>query len=156
MFEEWKKEHDSAIFSYAFISADKELSSDWQIGFYDKKQDKITTFSIINSKVADHRTDKVFKQPGSKMLEIEMSQVKLNVGDILKSVDEFMKKEYSAEVVNRKILILQNLAEFGTVWNITLITLNFNSVNIKVDAATGKVKAHKLTSLREFTSGKPS
>lgn len=154
-YQDWKQEHQETTFSYAFTTVEKEISKDWQIGFYDKNEDKITTFSILNGEVVDYRTDEVFKQPGSQMLEIELTKVKLSIDEILKLVDEFIKKEYSNEIVNRKIMILQNLPGLGTIWNITLISLTFNSINIKISADTGDIKEHKLSSLKDFMSNKP-
>ncbi|MBS3113128.1 hypothetical protein J4418_03530 [Candidatus Woesearchaeota archaeon] len=151
-FINWKKKHPVAIFSYAFTTLDKEIMEDWQIGFYDPEEDKITTFSLMNQKIVDNRTDEVFKEPGSRINPVEMNKVKLTVNEILVIVDSFLRKEYSGEVVNKKIMILQNLPEFGTIWNITAISFNFNSVNLKVDAETGRVKVHKLTSLKEMFS----
>lgn len=154
-FQKWKKEHKESIFSYAFTSIEKELTDDWQIGFYDKKTDKIITFNILNSQVIDNRIDDVFKEPGSKMLEIDFDKVKLGIAEIIEKVNKFIKQKYPNEIINRKILILQNLPNLGTIWNITLISMSFNSLNVKIDAETGQIKSDKLTSLKDLISNNP-
>jgi hypothetical protein len=154
-FNRWKKENKKIVFSYAFTSAEKEVTADWQIGFYDKYSDKITTFSVMGDNVANMHTDDVFKEPGAKVLEIDITKVKLSLSDILKKAEEFIKKQYPSEFINKKIIILQNLPEVGLVWNITFFTLTFNSLNLKISAENGEVKSHKLTSLMDYKNKQP-
>ncbi|MFA5141389.1 MAG: hypothetical protein WC471_00265 [Candidatus Woesearchaeota archaeon] len=151
----WKKENPHAILSYAFITIQKELSNDWQIGYYDEKADRMITFSIVDTKVVDKRVDEVFKEPGSKMFAIDMSKVKLGAAEILKKIDAFITKEYPNEIPSKKIIILQNLKDHGLIWNITIISLTMNSLNIKISAETGEIKAHKLVSLMDYKSKEP-
>ena len=60
--------------------------------------------------------------------------------------DEFQKQNYKNELPNKSINILQNIHQ-GTAWNVTLVTAAFNTLNMKIDASTGEVLEHKLTSL---------
>ena len=46
--------------------------------------------------------------------------------------------------------ILQNLGEFGNIWNITYVTHSFKTLNIKINAENGKILHHSLDSLMDF------
>lgn len=153
-FQEWRKSHSGAIFSYAFITIDKQLSNDWQFGFYDPKDDRMVTFAIVNEKVGEPRTDEVFKEPGAKMHEVDLAKVKLPVAEVLRLADAFVKTAYPKEFISRKILILQYLLDFGLVWNITMMSLAYNSLNLKIAADTGDIKFHKLISLQDYMGNK--
>ena len=45
-----QKEHPNSFLSYAFLNVAKEITDDWQIGYYNKETNKITTFTIIATK----------------------------------------------------------------------------------------------------------
>ncbi len=149
-FQEWKKSHSDAIFSYAFITIDKQLSNDWQFGFYYKKDDRMVTFALVNEKAGEPRVDEVFKEPGAKMHEIDMAKVKLSIAEVLELAEAFVKVSYPKEFISRKILILQFLPDFGLVWNITMMSLTYNSINLKITADTGDIKFNKLISLQDY------
>jgi hypothetical protein len=61
--------------------------------------------------------------------------------------DELQKKEYKSSQPFKKIFILQNLDQWGQVWNVTFITTDFKTLNIKINAENGKVLSHKLISI---------
>lgn len=145
-FKEWREKNKDGYFSYAFY----ELNIDkWQIGYYDKKEDNITTF-IINNGVKIMPHEEVFKKPDTKVNEIDLNKVKLTFAKIIDKASKFQKKKYPKEEASKIIVILQNLEGFGNVWNITFVTKAFNTLNMKLSVENGKVLDHKLSSVFDF------
>lgn len=148
-FIDWKKDHKKCSLSYGFFALDSQISSDWQLGYYDDKQDSITTFAMQAGKLIDSREDKVLKKKGAKVLPIDLKKIKLNEEKVLELVDKFQKESYPQETSIKTIIIIQKLPKLGNVWNVTLMTQSFKTLNIKLDAETGKVKEHSLAPLMQ-------
>lgn len=150
-FKEWKEENKDCYFSYAFnIIKGKDQLEDWQLGYYDKKKDKVTTFIIKEDDIEIRPEEDIFKKEETEVKEIDLKEAKLNIGDVLKKAEEFQKKQYPKELPAKVILILQNLPGLGNLWNITYVTQAFNTLNIKISSKTGKVLKHELTPLVDF------
>ena len=146
-FKDWKKKHKTSCLSYGFLAIDPQIPMDWQLGYYNEKKDTITTFAMQDGKLADLREDKILKKKDAKVLPIDIKKLKLNVEEIMELVDKFQKKKYSDEIGLKTIIIIQKLPKLGTIWNITIVTQSFKTLNIKIDASTGKVKEESLSSL---------
>jgi hypothetical protein len=151
VFKDWKKENKESYFSYAFsmVRGKNELE-DWQLGFYDKKKDKVTTFVVKKDDVDVRLEEDVFKKQETEVKEINMEQAKLGIDAALKKANEFQKEKYSKELPAKIILILQNLPGLGNLWNITYVTQTFNTLNMKISSSTGKILEHKLMPLMDF------
>ena len=146
-FKEWKKKNLDAYLSYGFFVVEKH-SDNWKIGFYHKKEDKITSFNI-GKKIIVKPEEEVFKKDKTMVKKIDLEKVNLDLDEAIKNAIEFQKKEFSNENPQKIIAILQNI-EIGQVWNITFITQNLNTLNIKIDSYNGRVLDKKLTNLMEF------
>jgi len=149
-FKEWKKNKKNNYFSYAFKIVEKNKQTDWQIGYYDPKTDKITTFIVEKADIKITPEEDIFKKESMKVNEINLKNVKLSLKQILDCCEKFKKKSYPKEDAIKKIAILQNLEEFGDIWNITYINQNFNTLNMKLKSNNGKIIEHKLTNLFDF------
>jgi len=150
-FKDWKKENKECYFSYAFsmVKSSNELE-DWQLGFYNKEKDKVTTFIIKKDDIEIRPEEDIFKKEGTEVKEIDLKEAKLNIDDILKKANEFQKKKYPKELPAKVILILQNLPGLGNLWNITYMTQTFNTLNIKISSSNGKILKHNLAPLVDF------
>ena len=147
-FEKWKNKNKKTYFSYAF-RIPQEMEG-WHIGFYDKGKDKITTFEI-NGSISIRPEEEMFKKEESKVHEVELNNLKLTFDEILEKAAEFQTKNFPKDNTIKTIAILQNSQDYGDVWNITYITQSFNTLNMKIDASTGKVKDHKISSIFSFS-----
>lgn len=147
-FKKWKEENKDDYFSYAFSEL-RDEEGEWQIGYYNKKDDRITTF-IVNKKIEIVPQQEIFKKPGTKVNKIDLNKVKLSFAEIIDKATQLQKEEYPKEVADKTITILQNLEEFRNIWNITFITKAFNTLNIKINAENGKILEHKLSSIFDF------
>lgn len=147
-FKKWRDENKEDFMSYAFCQIDKDEGA-WQIGYHNKTEDKITTF-IVDNEIKIIADQEIFKKPEAVVNKLDLDKVKLSFSEIMEKVSDFQKKEYSKEIVKQKIVILQNLEKFGNVWNITLITMAFNMLNMKLSAEDGKILHHKISSILDL------
>jgi len=150
-FKKWISKNKEAYLTYAFTMIENSGKSEWQIGYYDKKLDKVTVFTINDNIEINPRQD-VFKKPGASVKKINLRDVKFGLDNALKKANDIKKKKYPKELITKTIAILQNI-ELGQLWNITIITSSFNTINIKIDAKTGKTIKHELVSLFQFRAG---
>ena len=93
----------------------------------------------------------VFKKEKTVVKRLDIKKVKKDFEDAVSIANKFQREKYSTEIPIKKIVVLQNI-DFGQIWNITFISKTFNTLNMKIDAGSGKVKKHELVSL--FSMGK--
>ncbi len=148
-FKKWKQNNKDTYFSYAF-KIPQEMPNEWQLGFYDKKKDKITTFVINRDNIKIRAEEDVFKKEDMKVNEIQLDKVKLTFDSAIEKASEFQQKNFPKDMGIKTIAILQNITGFGNVWNITYITEAFNTLNMKIDAFNGKILEHNIASVFSF------
>ncbi|MEK6917031.1 MAG: hypothetical protein AABW92_04770 [Nanoarchaeota archaeon] len=145
-FKDWKKTHKNSFLTYAFIMISEEVKKEWQIGYYNKGKDTISTFTV---------SEKIHKNPDSEILkgegikELDPEKVKISYEKALEIAKKLQQKEYPPHTAEKKMIILQKLA-IGQVWNITYITKTFKTLNIKIDSLTGEILKHDLLELFSF------
>lgn len=144
------KENEGIFFSYALMAIEKNETSPWQLGFYNKSTDKITTFVIGKDEINVQKEEEVFKKPGMEVKPIDIKKAKLKFSEIIKKAEKFKKEEYPKEAISKTIAILQNLEDYGTIWNITFVTDSFKALNMKINPENGEVLHHNLESLMNF------
>ena len=150
-FKKWRRENKNTYFSYAF-KIPQEMPDEWQLGFYNRKRDKITTFIIKGDNVNIRLEEDVFKKEETKVNEIQLDKVKLALDNALAKANEFQEKNFPKDKSIKTIAILQNIPNLGNIWNITYVTETFNILNMKMDASSGKVIKHNLSSVFSFRS----
>jgi hypothetical protein len=152
-FKDFIKKESHYYLVHVFTTVDSEKSDDgiWQIGYYSKDTDKIVVFE-------DH-DDLVFIHPPAEALKKEeyiqplnLDSASISLDDAMKICKDALKENYPREIFSKAICLLQNLPEFGQVWNITIVTLAMSVVNIKIDASTGKVLKHTKENLMNWRS----
>ncbi|MAH33343.1 hypothetical protein CL615_03045 [archaeon] len=149
-FKNWYKKNPDNFFSYAFTLLEDKKENPWQLGYYHESTNKVVTFTVNDDSIETEKEEEVFKKPDMKVKKVDIEKVKIPFKDILKIIEEFRKKEYSKELVNKTMVILQNLGSHGIIWNITYVTHAFNTLNIKVNAESGKIMKHSLDSIMSF------
>ena len=145
-FKDWKKDRDDCYLAHGFISFGD--NSHWQIGYYNRKTDKITSF-IMGPEIVVNPEENIFKEDHSEVRPLELDRIKISLEHALNTAEELQVKEYANDPVMKKIMIIQNIDQ-GQVWNVTFVTRTFKTLNIKVDAETGVVVEHKATSIMDF------
>ncbi len=140
-YKKWRNGDSGSYLSHAFTMADPSLKEEWQLGYYNKDSDAVTTFSVSGSVLKNPEAE-VFKDE-KKILPLDRGKVKLTYKEAIDKAENIQKEKYPAHSSFKKIVILQNL-EIGQVWNITYITNTFKTLNMKIDAETGEIKKHEL------------
>ncbi len=149
-FRKWKQKHKSSYFSYAFKIPQEMNSKEWQLGYYDNKKDKITTFVIGEKGIETRPEEEIFKKDEMKVNEIQIDKVKITFDSAIGKANEFQQENFPKDKTIKTIVILQNMPKLGNIWNITYITEAFNTLNMKIDAFNGKVLEHALSSVFSF------
>ena len=149
-FKKWHQKNKNTYLSYVFKIPQEMSSEEWQFGFYNKKKDKITTFIISGDNIKSRPEEEIFKKEDMKVEGIQLDKVKLAFDSAIGKADEFQQKNFPKDKSVKTIAILQNMPKLGNVWNITYVTEAFNTLNMKIDAATGRVLEHKLSSIFSF------
>jgi len=148
-FREYKKESPEAFLVHVFYMLDEANENCVQAGYYNPKNDRITTFLVEDDKITRNPEAEVFKEQETLMNPLVLSKVKLEVQEAVEIADSIQKEKYAGHCPIRKIAILQHL-EMGQLWNITFVTESFKTLNIKIDANSKNVLSDKLLSIVEF------
>jgi len=149
-FKKWHNKNKNTYLSYAFKIPQEMGSDDWQLGFYDKKKDKITTFVIAEEGIKIRPEEDIFKKEEMDVKEVKLDKVKLTFDNAIAKASEFQQKNFPKEKSVKTIAILQNIQSFGNIWNITYVTESFNTLNMKIGASSGKILEHNLSSVFSF------
>jgi len=149
-FKMWIKKNKGTYFSYAFKIPQEMGTDDWQLGFYNKKKDRITTFVVTQESIDIRPDEELFKKEGTNVNEINLDKVTLTFDSAIAKANKFQQKSFPKDKSIKTIAILQNIEKLGNVWNITYVTESFNTLNMKIDASTGKIIEHNLSSVFSF------
>lgn len=149
-FRKWRQKNRNAYFSYAFKIPQEMGLNEWQLGFYDKKKDRITTFVVENENIKIRPEEEIFKKEETKVMRIQLEKVRLTLDNAIEKANEFQQKNFPKDKSIKSIAILQNISKLGNIWNITYITEAFNTLNMRIDASTGKILEHSLSSVFSF------
>ncbi|HLC47065.1 MAG TPA: hypothetical protein VJI75_05000 [Candidatus Nanoarchaeia archaeon] len=147
-FTSWHKHNSKSFLSHVFFMIG-DNDCDCQAGFYDGASDTITTFEIKDP-VIINKAEKAFKKEEDSILAIDESSIKLPLSEALTEANALQKKKYSSELPVKRIAILQNLHPYGLIYNMTFVTQGFKTLNIKIDAGTGKIVQDHIVNLFEF------
>jgi len=154
-FREWAAVHLKAYLSFGFASLDSGAESVWQIGYYDPETDKATSFTLANGKWVVNPAEEVLKKPGVKVAKLDMSRVSATLAEAMGIATALQKEKYPGNDTIKYIVICQSIEGMGEVWNITMITRTFHTLNIKVAAGDGKVLEHTLVSVVDIQRKSP-
>ncbi|MBS3101210.1 PepSY domain-containing protein [Candidatus Woesearchaeota archaeon] len=149
-FRTWRQKNKDTYFSYAFKIPQEMNPDDWQMGFYSKKKDRITAFVMAGGSVNIRPEEEVFKKEDAQVHQVQIGKVKVTFNDAMAKAGEFQQKNFPKDRSVKTIAILQNIPELGNIWNVTYVTEAFNTLNIKIDASSGKVLEHHLASVFSF------
>ncbi|MBI2546631.1 hypothetical protein HYV81_05630 [Candidatus Woesearchaeota archaeon] len=149
-FKDWQAQHHGHYLVHAFKLLDEANKSIWQIGYYDKETDTITTFVIEDGKELKIIPNlEIFKEEKAAIQKLDISKVKVNAQEAVDKAEAFLKEQYPGEVIVKTILILQSI-EHGQVYNLSFITKSVSTINIKLAADSGQVLEHHKISLSDL------
>ena len=149
-FKNWRKTNKHSFLSYVMRVVENPPNDEWQVGFFDREKDKITTFGMTPKAISINSDEDVFKKEEEVIEEIERSKVKVSLMDAVDASRTMQEKKFPAQKPIKIISILQHLPELGTVWNVTYVTTNFSTLNFKISSENKKILDTKETKLFEF------
>ncbi len=145
-FKEWKEFHPKAFLYLIFSMFEKVSLAVFEAAYYCPKEKKATIF-VIDEVVLLKGEDEIFGD--NVPAKLEFKNVKINMADALITASKTQIEKYPNEIPSKTIVMLQ-VIDKKTSWNLTLFTLSFSTLNIKIDAASGKVFDHSLSKLFDF------
>ena len=148
VFKEWQPKNKDYFLAHAFLMLDEANKNTWQIGFYNAGKERMVTFIVSGNSVERTDEQEVLKKEG-EIQPLKLEEVKLSVEEALKISKECFEEKYSAEKTLKQFFIIQNL-EGHHMFNITYFTQSFQTINIKLDAKTGKVLKQSIQKLAQF------
>jgi len=144
---EFKKLKGHEILIHGFIMVSDEKQSEWQIGYYNKENDKISTF-IVGEKITKNPEAEMLKQ--EKVNPLVLENITVDHLTALERAQACQRENYGSHEPLKIIVLIQNIAA-GQVWNITYLTKTFKTINFKIDAKSGKLLNHEMVELFKFT-----
>jgi hypothetical protein len=152
-FKEFMHQHPHYYLVHVFTTVDSETVDNnlWQIGYYSKDTDKIVVFENQNDMVFIHPAAEALKKD-EYIQKLNLVELKVSRTETMKICNDAIKEHYPKEIFSKAICLLQNLPEFGQVWNITIVTLALGVINVKIDAINGKVLKHTKENLMNWKS----
>jgi hypothetical protein len=141
-FKKWKEKHKNAYLASVFTSDRDDIVS---INYYDDKTDKMYSFSSQKPEAREED----FLRKSEEILPLNLEKVTVTMEEANKKAGKVAETHYSEEKIVRTIRVLQKL-DGKQIWNITFITINYKTINVRIDSSNGEVIAHNKTSLIDF------
>ncbi|MBW2987119.1 hypothetical protein KY336_01085 [Candidatus Woesearchaeota archaeon] len=134
--------------AHFFAMLDNKLDriGNWQLGFYNKKEDVIIVFELMQDGTINVSESKPLKKEEHVVGELKIEELELNFDEALKKQIKFQKEKYPGNMTVKMVVLLQEL-EKSPVWNLTVVTSTYNTLNVKIHAKTGEIIDHSLDSL---------
>ncbi len=143
-YREWHDKNPNHYLAHGFYMDGDEVVGEWQIGFYNKDDNRITTFALGEQITVNPPSELFQKESGVKELIAEAFES--DSDEALDIANEHRKANFKGHEPTKTMILLQHLAA-GQVWNITFITNKFAVCNVKVDAKTLEVISSSCESL---------
>jgi uncharacterized membrane protein YkoI len=148
VFKDWHKKNPAYFLAHAFVMLDEANKGIWQIGFYNPEKERMVTF-IVSDKEVKHTEEQEVLRTEAEILPLKAEDVTHSVEDALKTAKQCLQENYRGEIPIKEFFIIQH-AEGHAMFNITFFTQSLKTINIKIDAKTGKIFKHTMQSLAEF------
>lgn len=149
-FKEIKTQSPDIFLAHIFVMFDEENKNIYQIGFFDRLKQSMTTFivKLNNSQIENIQIaqgDEILKV-SDEIKKLEFKKVNFSSKQILETAENFKKEKYPSEPVSKAFFILQNLDD-KQIFNFTFMTSSFKTLNIKIDSDDGNIVGFSLKNL---------
>lgn len=148
-YKKWHKENPAAYLTHIFFMDEGKGVSSYDVGFYVKESQKIASFEVTDSGVCLKDFSEAFKEPDKEIDKLDMAKVKTTSEEAIAAAKKLQEEKYPKSKPIKRIVILQNFNK-QHIWNITYVTQQFETLNIKVDAETGKIAHDNLQKIFDF------
>ncbi len=150
VFKEWRAGHMSNFLSHIFVMLDEANKDLYQLGYFDPKKIKTTTFivqikngNILNVQLLE--SSEILKTDGI-LLKLDLKKIKLGAKEVLDIAVKFKEDNYPLLTVVKSFFVLQNIRP-KQVFNFTFLANSFKTLNIKISSDGGSIVRSSLKSL---------
>jgi hypothetical protein len=147
-YKDWKKNNPNSYLSHLFKMIDDKNDDNWQVGFYNN-DNTVTTFDIKDDDIEIKENQEIFQKEKKQVHELKLDEVKIDLNQALELAKEFQRKTYNGNEAAKIMVVLQNIANH-VIYNVTYITITFNTLNMKISPDTGEVISHEITPMMQF------
>ncbi len=147
IFKEWKEKNKACFLAHVFVMLDEANKDVWQMAYYCKAEDRLTTFLIEKEDIKLIPGQEIFKSK-DEIKELQVDDVKVSVNEAFETAEKCKKENYPKEINFKSFFIIQN-SNLGQIYNITYLTGSFKAINIKISAKDGKILNNSIYSLVE-------
>lgn len=147
VFKEWHGKNKDAFLAHGFLMLDEANKDMWQFGFYEEKKERMVTF-LVGETIKHTEEQEVLKSEGT-IDKLPVNDVKITPEEALVTFKKIISENYKSEIPLKQFFIVQH-AEGHTMYNMTVFTQSFKTVNVKIDAKTGNVIKHDMQVLADF------
>jgi uncharacterized membrane protein YkoI len=131
------------------LKDDFSPEGNWQVGFYLPEEKVVQTYSYDAGNLSMEE-GKPFQKVQKHVDELKLEEVHISFDEMKRKVNSFLKETYPGKFALKIILVVQVIEV--PVWNLTLVTSDFNTLNVKVDAKTGDILDHQLSNLLQWNA----
>ena len=122
------------------------MNKEWRVDFYSANDHKMLTYFKQNGKL-QKQIDEIFQKERKPLQELDLNKVKIHYLQALEKV--------RVDSSEKSIIILQ-VIDGVTVWNITILTPEFKIYNLKVNAENGETISEEEENIMNYKKGGPS
>jgi hypothetical protein len=132
---------------FGSLKGDFSPDQGWQIGFYVHEKNIVLTYTL-DGDALKVQEGKPFQREEHKITELELENIKVSFEEMTDKIIRFQKEKYPSQPPVKAIVVLQHIDSL--IWNVTFVTAAFSTLNIKLDAVSGEIIDHKLSSLLQW------
>lgn len=147
----WRLRNPDCFFSYAFSMFENKKESSWDIGYYNPETRGVTVFSFEGNGIVRHNESETAGK--GKIEAVDLGSVILDETDAIKSMMKLKDDKMKSTIILKTVCILQS-ENNNAIWNMTSITKDFRTWNVKINAKTGEIIKDELIELFKFNKGK--
>ncbi|MFH1455640.1 MAG: PepSY domain-containing protein [archaeon] len=144
-YKDFSSKHSEAYLTSAFYMAPVNEKPKWTLGFFDKEEHKLTSF-VIDNGVKIFPSQQVMQKEKKEVKRLDLNSIKVTLEKAKEIVEQFQKEKYPYEGPDKMIIVLQVINDI-TVWNISYLTTGLKLLNIKVNAISGDVIEDSIENL---------
>lgn len=140
--------NESYLTGVFFMCKEEELEmAPIQFDFYHVNEKVMTSFRFEGEDMIVQPKSEVFVENGMIVSKLDVSSDLVDFDQVYLKAKESLRM-YN-ESVDKLIVVLQNV-EGSVLWNITLLTPNFNMFNVRINAVTLEILKQEYSSLLNF------
>lgn len=144
-FKQFSENEEGFVLAHAYYEKEHDKEKPWEIGFYNKKRDRMVVFETNPIKRLPEQ--EIFKK-GKLVKTLNLDLVDVSFEEAMMMTENIRREKYSSSNISKYLVILQNLDK--QVWNITLISTSFDLINIRIDAVNGDIIGESKSSILDL------